>query len=51
MVANIERMVDLLKQKGVPTTNIVVEIVEDGQHNEQFWGSQFGQAYQWLNKK
>jgi len=51
MVTNIERMVDLLKQKGVPTTNTVVDIVENGQHNEQFWGSQFGKAYQWLNKK
>ncbi len=49
-VADQNKMVVLLKSKGVTEENIVNNIIEGGKHNEAFWKSQFAQAYSWLIK-
>ena len=48
MVPDQERMVELLKSKGVKENQIQNHVIEDGEHNEQFWSAHFGNAYQWL---
>ena len=50
MLPNLERMVQLLISKGVPSNQIEHHIIEGGQHNEQLWSTNFGNAYQWLTK-
>ena len=47
-VAEQQKMVDLLLEKGVKSNQIVNRIVEGGKHNEAFWSSEFPEAYQWL---
>jgi predicted alpha/beta superfamily hydrolase len=47
-VAEQEKMVNLLLEKGVNPNQIVNKIVEGGKHNEAFWSSEFPEAYQWL---
>ena len=47
-VAEQQKMVDLLLEKGVSQNQIVNKIVEGGRHNEAFWSSEFPEAYQWL---
>lgn len=49
MVPDLNRMVALLKEKGVKTSQIKSRIIEDGRHNEKFWSTHFGEAYIWLN--
>src|SRR5690606_6689652 len=53
LIPNIEKMVSLLQNSGIPENNIKTQIVPEGKHNESFWGSQFPYAYIWLlkNKK
>ncbi|WP_179346330.1 alpha/beta hydrolase [Winogradskyella ursingii] len=48
MVPNLERMVNLLKSKGVSEKQIKTSIIEGGEHNEKFWSENFGKAYLWL---
>lgn len=48
MVPDQERMVALLKSKGVKEKQIENHIIEGGKHNEAFWSAHFGNAYQWL---
>jgi alpha-glucosidase len=48
MISNQNRMVALLKAKGVLEQNIKSESIEGGEHNEAFWSQHFGDAYQWL---
>lgn len=47
-VAEQQKMVDLLFEKGVQSHQVVNRIVEGGKHNEAFWSSEFHLAYQWL---
>lgn len=47
-VAEQQKMVDLLLEKGVRQNQIINKIVEGGKHNEAFWSSEFPEAYQWL---
>ncbi|ARV10473.1 alpha-mannosidase [Winogradskyella sp. PC-19] len=49
MVPNQKRMVRLLKNKGIKDNQIKNIIIEGGKHNEEFWGSHFGDAYLWIN--
>ena len=48
MIPNQNRMVALLKAKGVLDKNITSHCIEGGAHNEVFWSQHFGDAYQWL---
>ncbi|TCK66752.1 putative alpha/beta superfamily hydrolase [Winogradskyella wandonensis] len=50
MVSNVERMVTILKEKGIKENQIKNTIVKGGRHNEAFWGEYFGDAYLWLNR-
>ena len=50
MVPDQERMVELLKSKGVKSDHIENHIIEDGEHNEKLWSNNFGNAYLWLYK-
>ncbi|MCA0133679.1 alpha/beta hydrolase [Winogradskyella alexanderae] len=48
MVPNQNKMVSLLLDKGIDSNNISNNIIENGEHNEQFWSEHFPKAYQWL---
>ena len=48
MVPDQEKMVTLLLNKGVKEEQIQNRIIEGGEHNEAFWGSNFPKAFQWL---
>jgi predicted alpha/beta superfamily hydrolase len=48
MIPDLNRMISLLKTKGVPDEHIKSRSIEGGQHNEAFWSQHFGEAYQWL---
>ena len=48
MVPDQERMVELLKSKGVKEEQIEHHIIKGGKHNEAFWKAHFCNAYQWL---
>lgn len=50
MVTDLERMITVLKRKGVTTEHIQSSTIEGGKHNESFWSSHFPEAYQWLIK-
>ncbi|MBE99732.1 alpha/beta hydrolase-fold protein [Flavobacterium coralii] len=47
MVSDVERMINLLKQK-VNCKNIKLKIIPGGKHNEALWSKQFAEAYLWL---
>jgi alpha-glucosidase len=51
MVTDQERMVKLLREKGIKDGQIKSHSIEGGQHNEKFWAAHFGNAYQWLYDK
>ncbi|RLD28419.1 MAG: alpha/beta hydrolase [Bacteroidetes bacterium] len=42
------KMVTLLKDKGVLDKHIINNIIKGGKHNEAFWSSYFPEAHQWL---
>jgi predicted alpha/beta superfamily hydrolase len=42
------KMVALLKEKGVSEEQIINKVIEGGKHNEGFWSSYFPEAHQWL---
>lgn len=48
MVPDLDRMVELLKSKGVNDNQIEYQIIKDGQHNEKLWSENFAVAYNWL---
>ena len=48
MVPDLDRMVELLKSKGVNDNQIEYQIIKDGQHNEKLWSENFSVAYNWL---
>lgn len=48
MVPDQERMVALLKEKGLKDSQIESRSIKGGQHNENFWALYFSDAYQWL---
>jgi len=48
MVEGQERMIKLLKSKNVESKQIQSYIIQDGEHNEKLWSSNFGKAYLWL---
>lgn len=48
MVEDQEKMVEILKSKGVKTDHIVNKIVLGGKHNETFWSLHFPEAFLWI---
>ena len=48
LVRDVQRMVALLEEKGVPKENLKMKIVEGGQHNEADWSKEFPEAFHWL---
>ncbi len=48
VVPNQNRMIALLKEKGVANDNIINNIIEGGTHNESFWSEYFPEAHRWL---
>ena len=49
LVQEMEMMVDTLYAIGIGGDYMVnLEIVSGGQHNEQLWREEFGEAYEWL---
>ncbi|CAL67168.1 alpha/beta hydrolase [Christiangramia forsetii] len=51
MVPDIEKMITLLGEKGLKSSNYMVKFVEDGEHNEALWRENFTETYLWLMKK
>ena len=47
-VSDLNRMIALLKEKGVENNQIVNNIIDGGKHNEGFWSTYFPDAHQWL---
>ena len=50
-VSDQNRMVTLLKEKGVVEENIINKVIEGGKHNEEFWSKYFPEAHKWLFSK
>ena len=50
-VSDQNKMVKLLKEKGVTDDQIINKIIEGGEHNEEFWSQYFPEAHQWLIQK
>ena len=48
MVEEVNTMQDHLISKGFEPQNLIVKLVEDGEHNEKLWRENFSEAYQWL---
>lgn len=48
MVDDMEKMIDLLKEKGYEEENIKSLIVPAGEHNEKLWRTQWRTAYEWM---
>ncbi|MDF2179033.1 alpha/beta hydrolase-fold protein [Aliiglaciecola sp. CAU 1673] len=48
MVSNTLKVATLLQDNGFPISQFRVKVVQQGEHNEVFWGSEFEGAYQWL---
>lgn len=48
MVPDQERMVELLKSKGIKDTQLENHIIKGGKHNETLWKTHFPNAYNWL---
>ena len=49
-VQDMNRMVDILKNKGFPSEKIISKVVPEGKHNEAFWQSEFQEAVLYLFK-
>ncbi|MFZ0490242.1 MAG: alpha/beta hydrolase-fold protein [Salegentibacter sp.] len=47
-IPDIERMLDLLRKKGLAKQNYKVKFIEGGEHNEALWSSAFPAAFEWL---
>ncbi len=48
MVPDMQRMYDLLLQKGIPAANMKITVVPDGEHSESYWREEFPNVYLWL---
>ena len=48
MITDLEKMLNLLEQKGLPQENFKLKIVDEAQHNEASWSREFPQAFEWL---
>lgn len=48
MVPDMERMVALLRRKGLPASHVAVRVNPVGRHNESAWRAEFPRAIQWL---
>jgi alpha-glucosidase len=51
MVSDMQKMVDILKAKGIPGKNIPVTVIKGAKHNEQQWRGAFPAFYDWLMMK
>ncbi|SHJ09661.1 alpha/beta hydrolase [Flavobacterium terrae] len=50
MVNDLNKMTDLLKRKVNSFSQIEIQVIEGGQHNEKLWREAFPKAYLWLLK-
>ena len=50
-VKDMNTAVELLKDEGFPSKNIISKTVPDGEHNEKFWRTEFEEAILWLFEK
>lgn len=48
MVSDLQRMLELLDQKGLREQQFKLKIVDGAKHNEASWSREFAQAFQWL---
>ncbi|GAA4320015.1 hypothetical protein GCM10023115_46800 [Pontixanthobacter gangjinensis] len=48
MLPDLEKMIDLLTEKGLKTENFKTRFVEGGKHNEALWSKTFAETYLWL---
>lgn len=48
LVPDVEKMIKILQDKGLPQQNIKLKVVEGGEHNEAAWSREFPEAFQWL---
>lgn len=48
LVQQMNKMKDTLVATGFRPDQLMLKVVEGGQHNEALWRSQFSEAYQWL---
>jgi len=51
MLSGYKPILDALMSKGLTNDQFYMELIEGGQHNEQFWKYQFPYAYDFLFKK
>lgn len=50
MLPDIDRMIEILIENGVNSKNIRKSFIEEGEHNEALWKSNFAETYLWLMK-
>lgn len=50
MMSDMNKMTDLLKRKVNSFSQIEIQVIEGGQHNEKLWREAFRKAYLWLLK-
>ncbi|UVW28060.1 alpha/beta hydrolase [Massilia sp. H6] len=48
MVADVQRMADVVAKSGHPAASTVLKIVPGAQHNETFWASELREALLWM---
>lgn len=48
VIPDIEKMLDLLRKKGLEKQKYKVRFIEGGEHNEALWSSAFPAAFEWL---
>lgn len=51
MVSEIEKMQELLLEKGWSAENLKLKFVDGGKHNEELWRTNFEEAYLWVMSK
>ena len=47
-IEDVNKMVAILAEKGLPKKNIPSTVIKDGRHNEQQWRADFPDFYKWL---
>ncbi|WP_037348595.1 alpha/beta hydrolase [Sediminibacter sp. Hel_I_10] len=48
MIADMKKVITLLKVKGIKDKQIKSTVIEGGEHNEKLWRDNFPDAFQWL---
>lgn len=48
LVTEVHKMLDILRENGMPERDLKFQIVKGGKHNEAFWGAHFTEAFNWL---